>query len=221
MPVNPERLLGVYSLGNDSILLVLIHFDLQRKTYGLLDKIPLSNCPYPKLVKDGDNYGLFVVSESRSSTDDVVRKFAFLKFTLESNRINMHLEDRKEIDYEPYSDVCRPRDLYLRQTKLWFIRHKDGHFFPTGYPFGPREPSPPSDPSAADFRISYFDLREGCPVERHVGMLEIGKHIVEGHRIFQWVQDSLFIQITESKLGVFDLLTFEWSTIEMRFVTRD
>jgi hypothetical protein len=47
-------------------IVALVYFNLQKKTYELLDRVSIENCKNATLLRDDDTFGLFFVS----STED-------------------------------------------------------------------------------------------------------------------------------------------------------
>lgn len=121
----------------------------------------------------------------------------------------------------------KPRHLYLRNNKLWFVRDK--YFTPPARcPGQPRYPTP--SPTAHYVYISYFDLKDERSVDITVDFIkEVGETVwnsillQEHFGELKWVQDSMIIQLARSKFARFNLTEFEWSTLEssVDLITRE
>ena len=46
----------------ESTPLILVHFDLEERTYDVLDHVNIPECVNPQITHDGDIYGLFYIT---------------------------------------------------------------------------------------------------------------------------------------------------------------
>ncbi|KAI6198086.1 hypothetical protein M3Y94_01303200 [Aphelenchoides besseyi] len=216
LPISDVKLLAAYKIDN-IYYVALIGIDFQQRTFGVLDTSPpVFHCHIPTLVRDEDVFGLFYARNILNNYEEIKGPrtfYAFIKFTIQSNRIKM---DEKIIrfDYQIWGYVYEyahaPLDPHLYQNKLWFVRPVKGSFRP------PRSavPLPPRDPSDDDNKFSYFDLSEENPTEKLVRTLELS-HLVESSiSQLNWVKDTMILQLTKTQLELFNMNTFEWSTMD-------
>ncbi|KAI6198131.1 hypothetical protein M3Y94_01308400 [Aphelenchoides besseyi] len=219
LPVCAEQLLAAYKI-DEIYNIMLIGIDFQQRTFGVLDTSPpVFDCFAPTLVRDEDVFGLFysrVIPHNNKDNKEPKESrdfYAFIKFTIQANRIKMD-EKMVRFGYQIWSHTNnwsnKPRVLHLYQNKLWFVRTAKGSLRP------PQSAIllPPRAISNYDYNLSYFDLNDENPTEKLVRTLDLS-HLVEPNiSQFNWVKDTLILQLTETQLELFNMNTFEWSTMD-------
>ncbi|KAI6226054.1 hypothetical protein M3Y95_00761600 [Aphelenchoides besseyi] len=216
LPVDSQTIIAVMiEISTPSVLLALIRFDFANKTYGVVDTHLYSYCAKPILARDDETFVMFCSSTCKDGrvveTGEELEVYALETFTIKADRFKPG--KWIELNHDTY-EIPGPYTIHLRHNKLWYLRFK--RFTQWIPPPASWHLIPPPSPTAHYIPISYFDLTDPHPTEITVGNIQDKTCTNE-----QWVQDSLFIQLTSTECSIFDLNDCEWSSMETNIPSED